>query len=308
MGRLLDNKLVLLFIFILSFVVAPAQQDDGPYRPKDYKDPKQFEKFRKRRVLIAAWQVNELKTGALVVKLKTNINQINAFNKYGETEKAIEKTIETHIVNKNIMMAYLDNFKFCKVYFIYSNSHDSLLNGVRKGIFLDTNLTIDPTITMNEKYYLIAEKDFAYNSSIGFVREDSARYVIEKGNPSGDTYDIVIKNKYGHQLKRPFPYLGSFSKKIINYMGTIPMYYKYEDKIITYTIDKTQLADRELAPNKNFKKPLPGYKTISLHKGDVYESISNGIQTFQENLINFYKESPKPELDKIDKSVLPFLY
>ena len=308
MGRLLDKKIVLVVVFILCFVSIQAQLDEKPYRPEDYKDPKQFEKFRKRRMVIAAWQINELKNGALIVKLKTNANQINAFNKHGEPDKALEKTIETYIINKNIMMAYLDNFKFCKVYFIYSNSHDSLLKGARSGVFLDTTLKINPSITLNEKFYLIAEKDFAYNSSIGFVKEDSAKFVVEKGNPSGVTYDIVVKNKFGHQLKHPFPYLGSFTKKIINYLGTIPMYYKYEDKTITYAIDKTQLYDREQSTNKNFKKPLPGYNTISLHKGDVYEAISYGIEAFNDNLTQFYQASPKPELDKIDPKILPFLY
>jgi hypothetical protein len=308
MARLLDKKIILLFIFIISFVSAKAQQDEEIYRPKDYKDREQFEKFRKRRMIISAWQINQLKEGALVVKLKTNINQINAFSKHGEPDKAIEKTVETYIINKNIMMAYIDNFKFCKIYFIYSNSNDSLLKGLRSGFFLDTNLKVDPTIVMNEKFYLIAEKDFNYNSSIGFVKEDSARFVSEKGNPSGGEFDIVVKNKYGHQLKRPFPYLGLFGKKVISYVGAIPMYYKYEENAITYTIDKKQMFDRDQTPNKNFKKPLPGYKTMMLHKGEVFETISYGVERFDENLNTFYKESPKPDLNKIDPVILPFLY
>ena len=308
MAQLLNKKIFIYFILFFNCVYLNAQQDQGISKPKDYKDPKQFEKFRKRRMVIAAWQINQLKQGALVVKLKTNSNQIKAFNKYGEPDKAIDKTIETFIINKNIMTAYLDNFKFCKVYFIYSNSHDSLLNGIRSGIFLDTNLKINNEIVLNEKFYLIAEKDFAYNSSIGFVKEDSAKFVFEKGNPTGGEYDITIKNKFGHQLKGPFPYLGSFGKLIATAVGPVPMYYKYEDGNVTYAIDKTQLFDRKATASKNFKKPPVGYKTCFLQKGNIYESISSGIDQFNGDLNEFYKRSPKPELDKIDPSILPFLY
>lgn len=308
MALLLNKKTLILICFIVSAFFINAQEGNEYQNTKDYKDPKQFEKFRKRRSVIAAWQINQLKDGALVVKLKTNIKQIDAFNSHGEKDKAVEKIIETYIINKNIMTAYLDNFKFCKIYFIYSNSNDSLLKGVRTGIFLDTNLAIDPTINMTEKFYLIAEKDFTYNSSIGFVKEDSARFVREKGNPSGGMYDIVMKNKYGHQLKRPFPYLGGFGKKIIGYLGPIPMYYKYAENKITYTADKTQLFDRQSSPSKNFKPQPAGFKTLMLHKGDVYESISFGVQQLNDNLKQFYQGNTKPEEDKIDPEIKPFLY
>ncbi len=308
MVLLLNKKILFLICFIASAFFINAQEGNEYQNNNDYKDPKQFEKFRKRRHAIAAWQINQLKDGALVVKLKTNIKQINAFNSHGEKDKGTEKIIETYIVNKNIMTAYLDNFKFCKIYFIYSNSHDSLLKGVRSGVFLDTNVAIDPNITMTEKFYLIAEKDFSYNSSIGFVKEDSAKFVRENGNPSGGMYDVVMKNKYGHQLKRPFPYLGGFGKKIIGYLGPIPMYYKYEENKITYTVDKTQLFDRQQSSSKNFKPQPAGFKTLTLHKGDVYESISFGVEQLNDNLKQFYQSNPKPEEDKMDPEIKPFLY
>jgi hypothetical protein len=68
------------------------------------------------------------------------------------------------------------------------------------------------------------------------------------------------------------------------------------------------MYDRDQTPNKNFKKPLPGYKTMMLNKGEIYETISYGVQRFDENLNEFYKESPKPDLSKVDPTILPFLY
>jgi hypothetical protein len=310
MDRLLNRKIAFVIFFLLGILVGFAQQEieEQYHDTKDYKDPQQFEKFRKKRKTIAAWQINKLKDGALVVKLKTNDLQIKAFKNIGEIAKAKEKTIETFIINKNIMMAYIDNFKFCKLYFIYSNSNDSLMNGVRKGIFLDTNLVVDPSIVMNEGYYLIAEKDFVYNSSIGFVKQDTAKFVTEHGNPSGGTYDIVIKNKYGHQLKHPFPYIGSFGKKFTGFVGPIPMFYKYEDGKIIYSIDKTQLADRKLNPAKSFKRAPAGYSTMFLRAWEVYEYMGSGTDQFNYDLEKFYKSSTKPDETKIDPEILPFLY
>lgn len=310
MVQLLNKKIVVLFLFTVGMLGTYAQEGNEYENPKDYKDPKQFEKFKKRRILIAAWQINQLKEGALVIKLKTGVNQVKALNSVGNTEQALEKKAENFIVNKNIMMGYLDNFKFCKIYFINSNSTDSLLNGTRSGIFLDTNLRIDPAIVMNEKFYLIAEKDFAYNSSIGFVKEDSARFVTEHGNPTGVMYDIVVKNKYGHQLKHPFPYLGLFTKKITGYVGPVPMYYKYneDNTAITYSVDKTEIADMKLTVGKKFKSPPKGFKTIAVYKGDAYESISDGVFQFNENLHQFYKGSSKPDESRIEPEVKTFLY
>jgi hypothetical protein len=300
-----------LFCLALIFLGLPkffTQNNLAVTNYPDYKDNKQFKKFYRHRDVTTAWQINQLKDGALVVKLKTNSKQVNALNKIGNTKKAIEKTIETFIVNKNIMMAYLDRYNFSKVYFVYSHFQDSLLKGIRSGIFLDTNLVVNNTIEMKESFYLIAEKDFAYNSSIGFVKEDSARYAVEKGNPSGGMWDIVVKNKYGHQLKRPFPYLGFFGNIIVNYSGPVPMYYKYDSGEVTYSPDKTQMADKKVAANKNFKKAPKGYSTLFLGKGDIYEMISGGIENFNDDLIRFYRRSPKVELDKIDADIKPFLY
>ncbi|MEO6303570.1 MAG: hypothetical protein ABIP51_10380 [Bacteroidia bacterium] len=309
MAQLLNKKIIFLLSFLTAVFFMAAQEGNDYQNSNDYKDPKQFEKFRKRRVLISAWQINQLKeNGALVVKLKTSQKQINALNQVGKTQEATEKKTERFINNKNIMMGYLDNFKFCKIYFIYSNSNDSLLNGARSGIFLDTNLKINPAIVMNEKFYLVAEEDFAYNSSIGFVKEDSAKFVSEHGNPTGGMYDIVIKNKFGHQLKHPFPYTGYFGKISLANVGSVPMYYKYEENIITYTVDKTQLEDMRQTEGKKFKPQPTGYKTFMLKGVDLYEYVKFGVTRLNDSFDQFYQSHPKPDDSKISPDIKKLLY
>ena len=184
------NK-VWLLIFILSVAFSFAQEDDERFGDKDYKDQDQFEKFYRRRKIIGAWQINQLKEGALVVKLKANSLAITALKKQGNMQLAERMRLEAAGINANILRAFKSNYTFSKVYFIYGSAVDSLLNGKREGVFLDTNLNVDAKIVMNEKFYLLVELDRLYNSSIGFVKEDSARFVKENGSSNNAETFVV---------------------------------------------------------------------------------------------------------------------
>jgi hypothetical protein len=279
MARLSNKTLVLIFL-LLGMNIGFAQQDvEEPFHDtKDYKDPKQFEKFRKRRIVIAAWQVNQLKTGALVVRLKTNQKVIDGLRKQGKESLAQQKEMEQFAIDQNTMYSYKKSFNFCKVYFIYSNSSDTLLKGARSGIFLDDNLIVDPNIIMQEKFYLLAERDYAYNSSIGFVKEDSARYVSEGGNPVKEMA-IVIKNKYGHQLKGPFPYF-------------------VKDK--TYAGTNAGIEQQIM-----FKGQA---KIVLIGKQFSREKLMSYIEILNDNLKQFHQSSPPPDLSRVDPVILPLLY
>jgi hypothetical protein len=196
MAQLLSKLVV--FCLLLVFCNATAQdKNESVYNPKDYKEGAQFKHFYKRRNEIAKWQINQLKNGALLVRLHNNKTLLESLRKMGKADLATQKEYEMLAINKNIMMAFKRQYNFSAVYFFFSSSSDSLLKGARSGIFLDTNLTVDPAITLKEKFYLLAEKDVVYNSSIGFVQEDTARAIKEIGNPSKEAA-IVLKNKYGH--------------------------------------------------------------------------------------------------------------
>lgn len=278
MVLLFDKKIALIILLFTMVFGSFAQTDETVYNPKDYKNKDQFEKFRKKRLVVAAWQINQLKEGALIVRLRTNQTLINALKKQGNEELALQKEVEQLAINRNTLFAYKHQFSFCKVYFIYSNNSDELLSTKPSGIFLDSNLVIDPLITLNEKFYLIAERDYAYNSSIGFVKEDSAKYVSETGNPVKEMA-VVIKNKYGHQLKAPFPYY-------------------VKDK--TYA-GKNSAVKETVVYNGVTKTALVG-KQFSKEKQSLYIGILN------DNLAQFFQSTSAPDLKKIDPTVLPFLY
>jgi hypothetical protein len=312
MAQSLSKQIWVPFVFILLAELASAQVQAGEAsRNADYKDPVQHEKFYKRRNAVSAWQINQLKNGALVVRLKTNKLAIDELNKAGKTDLARQKELESFAINKITMIAFRDYFNFCKVYFLSSNFSDSLLNGARSGIFLDTNMNVDPTLKMTENFYLLAERDYSYNSSIGFVPEDSARGVQEKGN-AVKQMAFVIKNKYGHQLKNPFPYSVG-EKTFMNATYDFPITFNTTQNgrnSISFYVDKTYLKDLENEKErKNKMHKKAGNASVSINKQYTYEELSQAVQQLNNGLHEFYRSSPSGgEGTKSPDDVKPFLY
>lgn len=314
------NSILFFGVLLLLQCFVFSQSNAGTTDYSDYKDGKQFEKYGKRRKIISAWQIKQLKTGALVVRLKTNKKTIDALIKQGNFKVAQQKQMEQYAINKNTMAAFIDNFKFCKVYFINSNSSDSLLKGIKSNIFLDSNLTINPSIEMNEQYYLLAERDNVYNSSIGFVKEDSAGIVNEAGG-MGYEAAFVVKNKYGHQLKRPFPFYVDYTTKYYNVesspnkfpVNVVPVGSSGMVFVVNFKVIKDYLQQkREIKEGK--RKPVvlketDDTKIITLEKKYLYENISAAVETLSDDLLRFYSKTPFPNDSQLNDSLIkPYLY
>lgn len=300
------NKKVLFVLGLLLLSISGITQntqDDFHPGDKDYKDPEQFERFWRRRFIISTWQVHSLKKGALVVKLKSNSIVVDALKKRGDVRMAEKKRLEAKAMNLNICRAFRNLYKFSKIYFIYSNYSDSLQKGVRNNIFLDSNLVIDPNINMTEDFYLLAENDFIYNSSIGFVQEDSAAIVKEGGSMNGAEATIVIKNKYGHQLKKPFPYVYYSSIGTVFFRKRIYEENIYiEGKYITFNVVRNPKNNGSV-PYMFHGKPMK----LILQVDFAYENFSNYVYALNDNLFQFYQASTKPSSAELE-SVKPYLY
>lgn len=273
---------------------------------KDYKDPDQHERFLKRRKIVGAWQINQLKRGALVVRLKTNSMAIKGLRAQGRTKEADLLEAETFVINKNTMFAWLEHYNFSKVYFITSNTSDSLLKGQRSGLFLDTNLRVDPSITMTESFYLIAERDYAYNSSIGFVTEAEAKSVVEKGNPA-KPMAFIIKNKYGHQLKNPFPHEVAERSMAMGYYMTVSLQRQESGLSVQYTVNRNTPDQLEKSESlKSRKSELP--TEIPIGKQFTYFKLAQFVSQLNSDLKAYYQRTPEPTADRIPEDVKPFLY
>lgn len=201
------NKYILLIVCSLCITKGFSQEDDGPKPPKikDYNNDSTFSHFARYRDGVAKAQVNALKNGALLVRLKTNLNTITKLKAAGKVDLATQVERETYLNNKIIVRGFTKQFKFCPVYFFYSNYSDSVKHKHTAGIFLDTNLTQDPSIVCPASFYLIAEQTDAYSSSLGLLTEEQAAKAIEKGTAFKQAA-IIVKSRYFIQLHEPFPY------------------------------------------------------------------------------------------------------
>lgn len=305
MGPLLNKRLPWVITLVMLVSLTFGQQQNASTIPKDYKDPKTHEKFRKRRMAVSAWQINQLKRGALVVRLKTNNLLISQLKKRGDDHLAEKARLEQAAININTMRAYLNHYKFSKVYFIYSHSTDSLLTGTRSGIFADTSLQVNPSIRMNEDFYLLAETDFVYNSSIGFIREDSARHVVEAGNPSSSEFPIVVKNKYGHQLKGPFPY----STNRLAFTQPLSTVHIYVNGVsLNYGVSSLSSLFSPRTEGSTYSFNGKPYE-LTIPRSMTYQVLSMEVEEFDRNLEEFYRRNPEPSQNSANyMDAKPFLY
>ncbi|MCO6500857.1 MAG: hypothetical protein J5I47_10825 [Vicingus serpentipes] len=134
-------------------------------------------------------QIEELKQGTLLVRLKTSNNKINALKKVGNIEKALKVKAEQDLENKQIISAFKHYFNFCDVVFFHSNHSNNVRAKKLSNIFLNDSLMIDGSIKVDT------------NRAI-FIAEFGS---IEAPSTSG-FQALIIKNDEFVQLKRPFPY------------------------------------------------------------------------------------------------------
>jgi len=157
--------------------------------------PKDFHPGPRKEVTTAKNQIEELKNGALVIRLKTNKNIIEKLISQGNYTQAEEIRQKQYLENKEIIQAFKANFKFCPILFIFNTQTDHFLQGAFEGIFLNDSLKEDSSIVFNYPTYFIAE--------FGTLEPEGDEGPIS----SGISVDaLLIKDRNLIQLNRPFPF------------------------------------------------------------------------------------------------------
>jgi hypothetical protein len=273
MALSLNRILLILILFLWNGVFAQDQRSSD----KDYQNSEEFKKFRRRSIKVSSWQIQNLKFGAIVIRLQNDQRKVDGYLKIGDKKSAALVQAESQYRNRSIISAALSQLDFCKVYFMFSQNSDSLLAGKRNNIFIDSTLKVQQNIIMNEKFYVILEEDFLYQTSIGFVKEDSAKYAVERGYTNGSK-PFIFKNKYGHQLKNPFPFKCSTN---------------------LFFIRKVVVRERvELEGEKP--------QSVKLRTVDAYKYYSSIFGSTIIRLNNFYQSSQGEQVN--DPELKPFLY
>lgn len=177
--------------------------------------------YKDRKNVVMKDQISILKNGALLVRLKTKTNSVNALKEMGDTAGAKLIIEKQNQFNKNIISAFRNNYKFSPVFFFTSDFSDTIRNHkLSEVIFVNDNLNPDPTIKPGVQRFLISE--------FGNVAQDTASYLsgtylaqTDEGLKRDESYyggtdtkiqAFVIMSDQFIQLNDPFPYYSRVRK------------------------------------------------------------------------------------------------
>ncbi len=144
--------------------------------------------------------IEELKNGVLIVKLPGNNKKISELERLSQSsevdegrKKKLKKQLaatknETIQLNKWLMEAFLSEYKFSDMLFMFDTSFHFFKEGLKNGYFLNQNLEVDTAIHLDQR-------------PIYFVRlghtDSSEGLGIEA---------LVIADSSFEDMKSPFPY------------------------------------------------------------------------------------------------------
>jgi hypothetical protein len=157
----------------------------------------------------ASQTLRALKGGAVIVRLKTNEKSVEAYRKAGRNNIAEKIREERKTQNTKLYYAFVNEFKFCRVYFIFANQTASVLNGNYK-VFLNKNLEVDSSIIFGDTTFVFCEYG-SVESFSDFENVYSQRVldsIPSQTSTSPSTYSgLVFLDKNLQQFYRPFPYV-----------------------------------------------------------------------------------------------------
>lgn len=153
----------------------------------------------KVRKLSCIDQVEKLKAGALLVRLKTSENKISKLIEYGRNSEAEKVKREQLEDNLNIIQAFKNHFEFCPVYFFLSGNSKQVRSGELGNIFVNENLEIDTTIQFTGEYLTA---DFSRTQGVPTKDENGTQVATTSsfGLPA-----LVVMDKNFVQMSNPFP-------------------------------------------------------------------------------------------------------
>lgn len=206
----------LLFIFLCCSLGCMAQRGGDSTAVKNpLTDKEIIQPTNRTRAIL---QINALKAGALVVRLKTNDKSIEAYRKNGRNDIAERMEAERLLQNQKIVTAFKTNFDFCPVYFMYSRNTLDLLKG-NEHVFLNDTLGADTSIHLKQAYFLFAEYGTVTSNQPGDAYHYSGVNKTEPSTNTMSTSTIFISDTSLVQLAEPFPfyqvvYLDNYAKAI----------------------------------------------------------------------------------------------
>lgn len=200
----LRNLLIVFFLLIPAFVHAQDSIPDIDSKFIFGLYGLQYD-FTKEEIKTASQLVYKLRNDTIIVRLKTNKKQIEAYRKSGNQKVADRIQEKSLIKNLRIISACIKYFNFCPIYFMDSESQDYFS---KSDTLVLSDLVPMPqkqlAINHNTIYYLDFGQLYARERSSEWKYKDYGK-TTEGGSVISDEA-FVIRNAKGEQLAPPFPF------------------------------------------------------------------------------------------------------
>lgn len=147
-------------------------------------------------------QLNNLKTGVLLVRLPTNAKKIEQLKKLGKHALAKKEKTLLEQFHKDVFNAFEKRYTYSSVYFYYSPASKAIQNGNYGGNLYDYNGNLIESISFADNGVFYAEYGRAHEHEL--TQNVNGKDVKIAGIGGRDA--LVIRTKEGLQPKRPFPY------------------------------------------------------------------------------------------------------
>lgn len=131
----------------------------------------------------------QLKESAIIVVLNTGNNQINAYIKANNTERADKIKKENRQKQLELIQVFNRNFTFCKVYFIFNSDLQKAKAGNLNDVLLNDSLEHDIKLQIQYSSF--------YFCRIGDIYFDTFSSTMD---------GLVLYDSSYSMLKKPFPY------------------------------------------------------------------------------------------------------
>jgi|GEM_PF-6800538 len=192
--------LIILFQLLLLSQTAICQKkaeaaDDDIKKTDD-------SKVNPNNLAISRFQINDLKTRGIIVRMKTDKNRIDAYLKSGNIKVANQLEQRVKLTSMVMEYAYITNWSYSPVYFMETQNTSKLMQ--QDTLIAKTfDLQRDTSIYMNhDSVYIVDYSQLTINYYDG---GKSSNPTTESGTPEPGWY-MVAKDHELNQLQNPMPY------------------------------------------------------------------------------------------------------
>lgn len=147
-------------------------------------------------------QLNNMKSGVMLIRLPTNEAKIAKLKKMGRNDLAKKESATMAQFHTDILKTFEKHFTFCPVYYYYSDKSVEVQKGNTDGNVFDSKLKPISTLPFSKKQRFYAEFGFVHQEELTVEQNGETVKVAGIGGKKA----FVIRTHEGLQPLRPFPY------------------------------------------------------------------------------------------------------